>query len=89
MMDVNLGYRRNVVVLKDKWIKKCTHREIDGFKQEQRKTDKTLIATVTKDLRAWNIDANNAHDRPVWKKALRTAMKSLTHQNRGQVAQNG
>ena len=44
---------------------------------------------MTEDLKAWNIDANNVHDRPVWKKALRTAMKSLTRGNRAQVAKNG
>lgn len=31
---------------------------------------KTWCETVTEDLKTWNIDANNAHDRPVWKKAL-------------------
>ena len=43
---------------------------------------------MTEDLKAWNIDANNAHDQPVWKKALRTSMKSPTLGNHGQVAQN-
>ena len=42
---------------------------------------------MTEDLKAWNNDANNAHDQPVWKKALRTSM-SPTHGNHGQVAQN-
>ena len=72
----------------DKWINKCTHLEVDGFKGGGRPR-KTWSATVTEDLKAWNIDANNVHDRPVWKKALRTAMKSPTRGNRGQVAQNG
>ena len=40
-------------------------------------------------LKAWNIDANNPYDRSVLKKALRSATKSLPHQNCGQVAQNG
>ena len=35
------------------------------------------------------IDTNNAHDQPMWKKALRTAMKSLARGNHGPVAQNG
>ena len=45
---------------------------------------------MTEDLKAWNIHANNAHiyNQPVRKKALRTAMKSPTHGNCGQVAQN-
>ena len=42
---------------------------------------KTWSETVTQDFKAWNIDANNAQDQPVWKKALRTAMKSLTRRN--------
>ena len=71
----------------EKWIKKCAHVEIDGFKGRGRPR-KTWSATVTEDLKAWNIEANNAHDRPVWKKALTTAMKSPTRGNRGQVAQN-
>ena len=71
----------------DKWINKCTHLERDIFKGRGRPR-KTWSATVTEDLKAWNIDANNVHDRPVWKKALRTAMKNPTHGNRGQVAQN-
>ena len=54
----------------DKWINKCTHLEIDGFKGRGRPR-KTWSATVTEDLKAWNIDAHNAHDRPVWKNALR------------------
>ena len=40
---------------------------------------------MTEDLHAWNINVNNTHDRPVWKKALRTAMKCPTRGNRGQV----
>ena len=71
----------------EKWVNKCTHLEIDDFKGSGRPR-KTWSATVTKDLKTWNIDANNAHDRPVWK-ALRTAIKSQTHRNRGQVAANG
>ena len=71
----------------NKWINKCTHLEIDGFKGSGR-PHKTWIATVTKDLKAWHIDANNAYDRPVWK-AIRTVIKSPTHRNRGQVVQNG
>ena len=68
----------------DKWINKSTHLENDGFngRGKPRKT-------MAEDLKAWNINASNAHDRPVWKKALRTAMKSQTRGNRGQVAQNG
>ena len=72
----------------DKCINKCTHSEIDSFKGRG-KTRKTLSATVAEDLKAWKIDANNAQDPPIWKKALRTAMKSPTCGNRGQVAQNG
>ena len=52
----------------DKWINKCTHLEIDGFKGRGRPR-KTWSATVTEDLKARNIDAHNAHDRPVWKNA--------------------
>ena len=44
----------------DKWINKCTHLEMDGFKGRGR--CKTWSATVTEDLKAWNIDANNVHD---------------------------
>ena len=76
------------VEISDKWTEKCTHLKTDGFKGRGRPC-KTLSATVTEDLKVWNIDANNAHDQPVWKKALRTAMKSPADGNRGQVAQNG
>ena len=62
----------------DKWVNKCTDLEIYGFKGRGRPC-KTWIATVIEDLKAWNTDANNAHDRPVWKKALRTAMENLNH----------
>ena len=72
----------------DKWINKCTHLEIDGFKGRGR-PHKTWSATVTEDLNVWNTDANNVHDQPVWKKALKTAMKSPTHRNCGLEAQNG
>ena len=44
---------------------------------------------MTEDLKAWHIDANNVRDQPVWKKAQRTAMKSPTCRNRGQVTRNG
>ena len=46
---------------------------------------------MTEELRAWKTDANNAHEQTEWKqqKALKSAMKSPTHGNRGQVAQNG
>ena len=69
---------------KDKWINKCTHLEKDGFKGRGKPRK-----TMAEDLKAWNINASNAQDRPVWKKALRKAMKSQTRGNRGQVAQNG
>ena len=52
----------------DKWVNKCTHLEIGGFKGRGR-PHKTWSTTVTEDLKALNIDANNVHDRPVWKKA--------------------
>ena len=42
---------------------------------------KTWSETVTQGFKAWNIDANNEQDQPMWKKALRTAMKSLTRRN--------
>ena len=64
----------------DKWINKCMHLEMDGFKGRGRPR-KTRRATVTEDLKAWNINANNAQ--------LRTAMKNPIHGNRGQVDQNG
>ena len=35
-------------------------------------------AIVTEDLKAQNNDTNNVHNQPMWKKALRTAMKSPT-----------
>ena len=41
----------------DKWINKCIHIEIDGFKGRGRPF-KTWSTTVTEDLKAWNIDAN-------------------------------
>ena len=44
---------------------------------------------MTEELKVWNIDKNTAYNQPVWKKALRTAIKSPTHGNHGQVAQNG
>ena len=72
----------------DKQINKCTHLEIDGFKGRGRPR-KTWSATVTEDLKSWNIDADNTHDRLVWKKALRTVTKSPTRGNFGQVAQDG
>ena len=71
-----------------KWINKCTYLEIDGFKRRGRPL-KTWSVTVTETLKTYNIDANNSHDRPVWKKALRTATKGPTPGNHGQVAQNG
>ena len=61
----------------DAWIHKCTHLKIEGFKGRER-PHKTWSATVTEDLKAWNSDANNAHDQPAWKKALRTVIKSPT-----------
>ena len=78
-----------LLTLDRKWINKCTHLEIDGFKGSLR-PHKTWNEAVTEDLKAWNIHANNAHiyNQPVRKKALRTAMKSPTHGNCGQVAQN-
>ena len=87
---LRLNYLRQYghVERSDKCINKCTHSEIDSFKGRG-KTRKTWSATVAEDLKAWKIDANNAHDPPMWKKALRTAMKSPTCGNRGQVAQNG
>ena len=45
----------------DKWKNKYTHLEIDRFK-DRRIPHKTWSATVTEDLKAWNIDANNVHD---------------------------
>ena len=48
----------------DKCINKCTHLQIDGLKGRGR-SHKTWSATVTEDLKAWNIDPNNVHDRPV------------------------
>ena len=45
----------------DKWISKCTHLEIGGF-NDRGGPRKRWIETVTKDLEAWNIDANNVHD---------------------------
>ena len=44
---------------------------------------------MTEDLKSWNIDADNTHDRLVWKKTLRTVTKSPTRGNFGQVAQDG
>lgn len=38
----------------------------------------TCNAIVTEDLKAQNIDTNNAHNQPMWKKAPRTAMKTPT-----------
>ena len=52
-----------------------SHLEKDGFKGRGR-PHKTWNKTVTEDLKAWKFNANNARDRPVWKKALRTAMKN-------------
>ena len=72
----------------DKWINKCIHLEKDGLKSRGR-PHKTWSETVTEDLKAWNIDANNVHNPPVWKKALTTAMKIQTHSDLGLVAQNG
>ena len=69
----------------DKRIHKYTHLEKDGFKGRGR-PHKTRSATI---LKVEDTDANNAQDRPVWKKALRIAMKSPTHKNCGQVTQNG
>lgn len=70
------------------WIKRCSLLEVDGNRGRGRPS-KTWNGTVMNDLKIWNIDANNVHDRNAWKKALRTVMKSPTHGNRGQVAQNG
>ena len=72
----------------DKWINKCTHLEIDGFRGRGRPR-KTLSETVTEDMKAWNIDVNNTPDQLVWKKTLKTAMKSPACRICGQVAQNG
>ena len=65
---------------------KCTHVEIDKGRRRPRKTSSE---TVAEDFKARCIDTNNAHDQPMWKKALRTAMKSLARGNHGPVAQNG
>ena len=48
----------------DKWINKCTHLELDGFKGRGR-PPKTWSATVAEDLKAWYIDANNVYEQPV------------------------
>ena len=47
----------------DKWINKCTHLELSGFKGRGR--PKTWSVTVAEDLKAWYIDANNVYDQPV------------------------
>ena len=36
-----------------------------------------------------NIDPNMVRDRPKWKNALKTTMKSPIRRNRGKVAQSG
>ena len=58
-----------------------SHIEKDGFKgrgKPRGRPHKTWTKTVTEDLKALKFNANNARDRPVWKKALRTAMKNLS-----------
>ena len=70
----------------DKQINKCTHVEID---KGRGRPHKTSSETVAEDFKARCIDTNNAHDQPMWKKVLRTAMKSLARRNHGPVAQNG
>ena len=38
---------------------------------------------LKEDFRVWNIDPNMVHDRAKGKNALKIAMKSPTHRNRG------
>ena len=63
------------------------HLEVEGSKGRGRPC-KTWLETIDNDLRIWNIDSNKTEDRPAWKNLLKTAVKSLTCENRGMVAQN-
>ena len=70
------------------WIKRCNEIVVTAC-QGRGRPRKSWKESVTDDLRLWNIDPNMVHDRPKWKNALKTAMKSPTRGNRGKVAQSG
>ena len=70
------------------WIKRCNKIVVTGC-QGRGRPRKSWKESVTDDLRLWNIDPNMVHDRPKWKNALKTAMKSPTRGNRGKAAQSG
>ena len=69
-------------------IKRCNEIVVTGC-QGRGRPRKSCKESVTDDLHLWNIDPNMVHDRPKWKNALKTAMKSPTCGNRGKVAQSG
>ena len=70
------------------WIKHCNEIVVTGC-QGRGSPRKSWKESMTDDLCLWNIDPNMVHDRPKWKNALKTAMKSPTHGNHGKVAQSG
>ena len=70
------------------WIKRCNEIVVTGC-QGRSRPRKSWQELVTDDLLLWNIDPNMVHERPKWKNALKTAMKSPTRGNRGKVAQSG
>ena len=72
----------------ESWIKRCNKIVVTGC-QGRGRPRKSWKESVTDDLPLWNIDPNMVHDRPKWKNALKTAMKSPTGRNRGKVAQSG
>lgn len=72
----------------DRWTNHSTLLQVDGYKGKGWPC-KTLSVTVTEYGLLLNIDASNTHDETVWKRALITALKSLTSINSGQVAQDG
>ena len=69
-------------------IKCCTQINISRC-QGRGRPCKSWKESVTDDLCLWNIAPNMVLDQSKWKNALKTAMKSPTHRNRGKVAQSG
>jgi len=72
----------------DGWIKRCTEIVVDGS-QGKGRPRKSWKEAVNDDLHLWKVNPELVHDRPKWRNALKTAMKSPTRGNRGKVAQSG
>ena len=71
----------------DGWIKRCTEIVVDGS-QGKGRPRKSWKEAVNDDLHLWKVNPELVHDRPKWRNALKTAMKSPTLGNRGKVVQS-